>query len=341
MRGVLAVALTALVAASAVGAGTPHVRTLATASGEIVAFAQDGRFVAWASTGKTCGQVVQLYDLARRRSTVLTHPGTPGCRMTAGVSQLAVATSGATARALWARYETGNNFYFWLYAGSTQSPRERDAGLISESTGDELRVSIAGSGAFLGLGWAHATEDLNANVPYTIFDGGVQRLGADLKLTAVPGMPAVAALAAGGGTVALVPRGQVGQTTTPRPTLRTIEVRDASSLALRTTLTTQGTIGAVATSRSLVAARVPFAIETLRVDGSALPRTLVPSGATDVRTGAGRVVYRIGRMVYEAGRRSPVAVASTIPVGLSLDGRRLAWAESPGGQGRIRALTLP
>jgi hypothetical protein len=340
MRVVLVVAVTALVAASTVGAA-PRVRTLATASGRIVAFAQDGRFLAWASTSKSCGQVVQLYDLARRKTTVLTRPGTPGCRMTATVSQLAVATSGATARALWARYETGNNFYYWLYAGSTASPRERDEGLISESTGDELRVSIAGSGPFLGVGWAHAAEDLNANLPYTILDGGVKRLGADLKLTTVPQMPAVAAMAAGGGTVAIVPRGQVGRTTSPRATLTAIEVRAASSLALRTNLTTQQTIGAVATSASLVTARVPFAIETFRLDDRPSPRVPVPLGATDVRTGSGRVVYRLGRAIYETGRKAPIAVAATTPVGLSVDGRRLTWAENPGGRGRVRALTLP
>lgn len=340
MRVVLAAALVALVGASTVGA-VPRVRTLATTSGRITAFAEDGRFLGWASTNRTCGQVVQLYDLVRRRTTVLTRPGTPGCRMTATVSQLAVATSGATGRALWARYETGNNLYYWLYAGSTRSGRERDAGLISESTGDELRVSIAGQGPFLGLGWAHATEDLNANLPYTILDGGVKRLGADLELTTVPGMPAVAALAAGGATVALVPRGQVGATTTPRPTLRTIEVRDGATLGLRATLTTQGAIGTVATSASLVAARVLFAIETLRVDGRPLAKTTVPFGATDVRTGGAHVVYRIGRAIYETGRRAPVAVAGATPVGLSVDGSRLTWAESPGGQGRIRVLTLP
>jgi hypothetical protein len=261
--------------------------------------------------------------------------------MTATVAQLAVARSGATARALWARYETGNNFYYWLYAGSTQSPRERDEGLISESTGDELRVSIAGKGAFLGLGWAHATEDLDAGLPYTILDGGLKRLGPDLRLTAVPGMPAVAALAAGGGTVAVVPRGQVGATTTPRVALRTIQLRDPSTLGLRATVTTQGSIGTVATSASLVAARVLGAIEIFRVDGRPLPQRPVPFAARDLRTGGARVVYRIGRAIFLTGRRAPVAVASTTPVGLSVDGRRLTWAESPGGHGRIRALTLP
>ncbi len=349
MRVAFAVAVTALVAASTVGAA-PSVRTLVTSSGRIVAFAQDGRFLAWASTSETCGQVVQLYDLARRKTTVLTRPGTPGCKMTATVSQLAVATSGATARALWARYETGNNFYYWLYAGSTQSPRERDAGLISESTGDELRVSIAGRGPFLGLGWAHAAEDLNANLPYTILDGGVKRLGSDLRLTTVAGMPAVAALAAGGGRVAIVPRGAVGAETSPRPNLREVEIRDASTFAVVGRATADASIRAIAVSGSALAVLTTNAIEVYERDGTllakrAVPRTTAPElavGAPSHLSAVGSwVFYRVGRAIYLLGRRSPLAVATSTPVGLSADGGRLTWAENPGGHGRIRALTLP
>src|SRR4051794_35452577 len=209
-----AVLLTALLAIIAsASAAQPSVRTLVSVQGRITAFGEDRRFIAWAATGRACGEPVSLYDVARRRTTVLTRPGTPGCRMAASVAQLAVAGTGSGARTLWARYETGNNFYYWLYAASTRQPRERDAGLISESTGDELRVSLAGDGPFLGLGWAHATEDLNANLPYSVLDGGVKRLGSDLRLATVSGLPASALLAAGGGRIAIVPRGAVGATT--------------------------------------------------------------------------------------------------------------------------------
>src|SRR5690348_181092 len=124
MRSALVLAIVALAAGSAAGAA-PGPRTLVSTPGRITAFAQDGRFLAWASTSRSCGEAVQVYDLVRRRATLLTKPGSPGCKMTATVAQLAVASNGASARALWARYETGNNFYYWLYAGSTQSGRER------------------------------------------------------------------------------------------------------------------------------------------------------------------------------------------------------------------------
>ncbi len=344
MRGALAALLvvTAVVAGAAPGAHAKSgVRTLVTTSGRITAFAQDGRYLAWAATGRSCGQAVSLYDTSRRRTMLLTRPGTPGCRMEAPVAQLAVATQGAQARALWSRYETGNNYYHWLFAGSTQQPRERDAGLISESTGDELRVSIAGDGPFLGLGWAHATEDLEANLPYTILDGGVKRLGSDLRLTVVPGMPAVAALAAGGGNVALVPRGTVGATTSPRAVLRDVQVRNAASLELRTTATASGSVFSVAVSGLRLVARRPVVAETFSLDGQPLRRAAIPFAAMDVRTGGTRVVYRVGRSIYLLGRKLPLVVAATTPVGLSVDGTRLAWAENAGGHGRIRALTLP
>ena len=36
-----------------------------------------------------------------------------------------------------------------------------------------------------------------------------------------------------------------------------------------------------------------------------------------------------------------LAVAQVTPVGLSIEGRRVAWAENLNGRGRIRAVTLP
>src|SRR4051812_1627326 len=99
-----AVLLTALLAIIAsASAAQPSVRTLVSVQGRtqvsvqgrITAFGEDGRFIAWAATGRSCGEAVRLYDVARRRTTVLTRPGTPGCRMTASVAQLAVAGTGS------------------------------------------------------------------------------------------------------------------------------------------------------------------------------------------------------------------------------------------------------
>src|SRR4051812_40723961 len=352
MRSTLAAlfAATAVVAGAASGThAQAGARTLVTTRGRITAFAQDGRYLAWAAAGRSCGQAVSLYDTSHRRTTLLTRPGTPGCRMEAPVAQLAVATQGAQARALWSRYETGNNYYHWLFAGSTQQPRERDAGLISESTGDELRVSIAGEGPFLGLGWAHATEDPDANLPYTILDGGVKRLGSDLRLATAPGLPAAAMLAAGGGRVAIVSRGAVGATTSPRPDLRDVEIRDGSTLAVLARVTTDAPVRAVAVSRSALAVLVPGAIEVYSGGGTLIEKRAVPpttaqlavGGLSQLAVRGSWVSYRVGNSIYLLGRSAPLATAASTPIGLSADGGRLTWAENAGGHGRIRAVTLP
>jgi hypothetical protein len=320
----------------------PKVRTLVSADSRITAFAQNGSFVAWAAADRKCFAVVRLRDLSRGKTSLLTRLGTSGCKMTARVAQLAVAASGTGARVLWTRYETGNNVYHWLYAASSGHPTERQVGLVSESTADELWVSLAGSGSFLGYGWAHATEDLDANLPYTILDGGVKRVGDDLSLSTTPGLPPAAMLAAGGGRVALVPRGDLHATTRPRPELREIEIRSATTLALIARVTTGSPIQSVAISSTTLAAHVTKAVETYDLSGKLLSRKTVPYNASrPIAVARSRVAYSVGNWIYLVGRSRPVAAATSAPIGLSAVGPRLAWAENANGRGRIRALTLP
>jgi hypothetical protein len=49
----------------------------------------------------------------------------------------------------------------------------------------------------------------------------------------------------------------------------------------------------------------------------------------------------IGGLDVQNSRRTTFAVARTPPIGLSLSGNRLAWAENPSGHGRVVALTVP
>jgi hypothetical protein len=54
-------------------------------------------------------------------------------------------------------------------------------------------------------------------------------------------------------------------------------------------------------------------------------------------------VLRIGRTIVavdaRTGRRRPLARAAAVPVGLSIVGRRVAWAENLGRSARIRSVT--
>lgn len=69
----------------------------------------------------------------------------------------------------------------------------------------------------------------------------------------------------------------------------------------------------------------------------------VPSRASDVAIGPGGLVYRVGNSIYVLGRRQPTLLwrAKGEPIGLSVVGRRAAWAVDFAPRGRIVALTLP
>jgi hypothetical protein len=66
------------------------------------------------------------------------------------------------------------------------------------------------------------------------------------------------------------------------------------------------------------------------------------AAATDLTTSTGGIVFRIGSSIYlQRGRTSLlIARAAATPNGLSITGRRIAWAENVHGHGRIKAVTL-
>src|SRR5439155_23635975 len=117
----VAAALAAALALAVPGAGAPRlpVRTLLVARGPITAFAQNGRFVAWASVesrNTRCPVLVRIRDLARRFQTAVTDADGDTCRSDLLVSRLALGLSldgeRDDARALWLRYESGNDQYW-------------------------------------------------------------------------------------------------------------------------------------------------------------------------------------------------------------------------------------
>ena len=68
--------------------------------------------------------------------------------------------------------------------------------------------------------------------------------------------------------------------------------------------------------------------------------------ATDARLGASDryVVFRVRRSVRvldaATGKARRIATAAGRPIGLSIEGARIAWAENVHGHGRIRALRV-
>ena len=64
---------------------------------------------------------------------------------------------------------------------------------------------------------------------------------------------------------------------------------------------------------------------------------------TQVAVGSQGVVYSVGTKIYLLRRQRLQLLwrASGKPIGLSIEGRRVAWAVNLKGRGRIVALTLP
>ena len=69
-------------------------------------------------------------------------------------------------------------------------------------------------------------------------------------------------------------------------------------------------------------------------------RARPPLARTDLSIGTGAIVFRVGNTIYRWWNTARPAVlwrSPAKPIGLSIEGRRIAWAAN----GRIRALTLP
>ena len=79
--------------------------------------------------------------------------------------------------------------------------------------------------------------------------------------------------------------------------------------------------------------------------GDPLGSVPVPSSADDLSMAGRRIVFRTGRGIWlldtRTKRTSRLATAAALPVGLSIEGRRVAWAENLRSRARIRAVFLP
>lgn len=140
----------------------------------------------------------------------------------------------------------------------------------------------------------------------------------------------------------LVAYGSQAQTHTPRP--RTPIVMAARGGGT-TTITPGGEAYALAVTRETTAALVraggSWRIEVYGADAHTVSLARAP---TRLAASGHMIVFRVGRTLYalDAREGSPrvVARAAATPIGLSIVGRRIAWAENLPRGARIRALLL-
>jgi hypothetical protein len=151
----------------------------------------------------------------------------------------------------------------------------------------------------------------------------------------------------GGAEIAFVHAGEIGRSapdgsgrrlltrTTAEPGRNAIELRATATGRVLSAFNTDGLPSEVALAGARVALlyQKPEKLEIRSVNGSLLRQVSV-AAAQNLSLAGRWTVYRTGRTIraleVQSGRAMIVARAAVVPVGLSLDGRRVAWAEQPG-----------
>ena len=239
----------------------------------------------------------------------------------------------------------------------------------SYGTGDVV-VGVAGDGATLVYGIAElgATrcqpEDVTCS--FAVIRGGVRRVVGRV-VTEIPGIPPPALLAVSTGRIAVAPADMSEQEALTAPTPKpvaggAVEIRNAATGQLISSFAPDGTVRAVAMSAHRVVVLVARGrgkrIEGYAIsDGTRLWSQRVPPGVSrDLDLSAFAGVYRAGLRLYRfdsrSGRTKNLALATSRPVGLSIERRRVVWGENmlagrdqrtgaPRYRSRVRSVVIP
>ena len=279
---------------------------------------------------------------------------------------LAVASGATTVSALWSLREstTHSPLRFDYVLGATLSDRnerrfqevahgQRGAGLwLGELAGDDdtLVFAVAEVGfkdevACLSTPTAAHACDMQTS------GGGIYRVVGRRPPTLVKGTTAAVAVACSGTEIAYV-RAAPAATSTGRPLPSSslpVDILDVRTGSLVTSVATTGTPIAVALSADVLALleRTADGLTLAWYDpasGNSLGSLQVPASATGLAAGKGVVAFSVERSIrvvgVSTGHARLVAKTAGLPIGLSIDGTRVAWAENAGDRGRIRAVDV-
>jgi hypothetical protein len=339
-------------------AAAPRPQTLYTMNrGTIQAFAQDGRAIALFAPSKNACNAVNVLSLANGVRVLLPDEsaGAPNvtCRWIV-VPPVGLALAGDDV--LWTLREAGPVPYDYILGAGLSDTRERRFKEVAHSNkGPGLWLAgVAGSGdtlvyAVTTVAYVDEVACLSGgSCEMKITGGGVYRVSGRKALPVVEETSAVA-VAASDTSIAFVTAATVGKGGVPLAAADLpIEVRDARSGALVSRATPQGTPVAIALSPKILASleRTPLGLRLAWYDtqsGKLLGSVPVAEGASPELSASDQlIVFRVGRSIRAVGvathKVTTLALAATTPIGLSLEGSRVAWAENVNGRGRIRAV---
>lgn len=330
--------------------------------GTIQGFAQDGSLVAWFTPDKKKCNAVTVLSLTQGTRVTLPDESANAPNVTCRwdvIPQATIPLALAGTDALWVLREPGSApFDYILGAGYPSDTRERRV--------KEVAHASKGTGLWLG-GIAGDRESLvyatttvayvdevaclsNGSCDMKIAGGGVFRVVGSKPPVLVDGTAAAVEVAASGTTIAYVQAATLSKTGMPLASADLpIEVRNSLTGALISRVKPGGVPLAVALSPTYVSAieRTPLGLRLAWYDAASGDRrgsVPLPSGTSPELAASDQLlVFRTGKTI--SGVRLPAAHSVTVlaraaaaPMGLSIEGGRVAWAENVGGKGRVRAL---
>ena len=363
MRRLLFFVISVLLLALPAGAGTgpaagrakpvkPH--TLATQTGEIQSFVQDKNAIAWIDSGYK----VHVQRLSKPGRWVVGWAAPSGRRsQEAPTPSLALAGT----RALWSTYGGGNTVEVPILTGA---PGDRPVeghratmitvlGIAPGGEGDYLG-GLAGDGSMLVYGYA--TLGSGPGYPtdcsqLPVSGGGIAPVSgqsAPRPRRLLPNMPPPALLAVSQGYVAVVPAALPQPCDSPQVVENGPVAVYGAAGTLFARVVPAGTVEAVSLSWPQLAVLVrrhdgTKAIERYDARTGALITTIaVSSKVSEISIGMRGIAYSAGTSIYLLSANKPRLVwrSTGAPIGVSIEGRRIAWAVN-GRPSLIRAVTLP
>ena len=356
----------------AAGGTVPQTLYASPTGSTIQAFAQDGPLLAWFSPStKACNAVwvlsldnggrVQLPDETSAARNVT-------CRWDAA-PPVNLALAGADV--LWTLRDRQATlpFDYVLGAGFKKDTRERrfqevahakhGAGLwLGGIAGDSVRTGpqsvstlVYGTAAVQYVDEIACLSGGSCQMKLAA-GGGVYRVVGRPPSVLIPNTRAAVAVSVSGSTLAYVPAGPPDESGRPVATAELpIEIVDAGTGTSIAHVSPQGTPVAIAlTPHVLVSLErttdgLRLAWYSATTGGADIGSVAVPAGTTPVLSANDQIaVFRTGRflhvLTFATGHSRTVAQTVGQPIGVSLEGSRLAWAENVRGRGRIRALTV-
>ena len=362
MRVLLAAAVSLAAAAVSAAGATPRTETLyLLARGSISAFAQDGRLIAWFTPDAKGCNTVHVLSVFNGLKINLPKQGDAHnvtCRWNVGRSPVRLAIAGTTPSLLWTLHESSPLQFDYLVGAGVGDPRERRFHeLAHTSRGAGLWFGgVAGDRATLAYGVTSVDYQDEAgclagtaSCAMKIAGGGVYRVVGRQLPKLVPGTRPPVAIAAAGGRIAYLETGSITKHGKPVAVADLpIEVVDAADGRVISRIQPQGTPIAIALSAHVLATleRTPLGLRLAwYAPSSGGPTGSVPvaiATSPELTVSDRLAVFHVGRSIraveIATGRVKTLVTAAAPPIGLSVEGTRVAWAENLKHGARIRAL---